>query len=188
MLDRVNEVIDRVARIKVRGALNIYDEDESVAYGDESGEATERKLALRQYLTSRWTAPTILVGEAPGKDGARLSGVPFTGLREPRAQGRLTNHRGSCIVCSLKSNCEPEVLLWNACVLFPFSPENRDPEPKRLTLAREVLELVSRGRKVFAIGLIAEGATGAPRIRHPANDTKQQFEPGMAIALRSPSS
>jgi hypothetical protein len=183
-IEAVNEVIDLVARIKVSGALNIYDEDDCIACGDETGEATERKLALRHYLTSHWSAQAILVGEAPGKDGARWSGVPFTSQRQltglgPVEPSATTVHR---VLSDLHS--AQDVLLWNASVLFP--PNNRDPRRAEVDACAHLLKLVCRGRTTYAIGRYAQIATGAPYIRHPSHGGASLFAEGLRIALRSP--
>jgi uracil-DNA glycosylase len=181
----VNEVIGLIARIRVVGALNIYDEDGSVAWGDEPGEATERKEALGNYLTSRWAAPMILVGEAPGEKGARRSGVPFTSRRQLMGSGPTEStativHR---VLSDLRS--EQEVLLWNTSMLF--APGNRDPRRTEVDACAHVLELVCRGRSIVAIGRHAQLATGAPYIRHPSHGGSSLFAEGLRIALRSPS-
>ena len=182
--DVVDEVITLVGRIKLPGALNVYREEDCIAWGEEPGEATQRRLVLQHYLTSRWAAPTILVGEAPGKDGARWSGVPFTSRRQLTGSGpaeptATTVHR---VLSDLR--CEDEVLLWNASVLFP--PANRDPRKAELDACAHALDLVCRGRAVLAIGRHAELATNAPDIRHPSHGGASLFAEGMRIALRSP--
>src|ERR1700722_19073787 len=63
----VGQIVDLVRRIRVPGALNLYDEAAGRAWGDEPGEATRRALALRGHLVAHWAAPTVLVGEAPGQ-------------------------------------------------------------------------------------------------------------------------
>ena len=180
----VGEVLDRLGRIRVAGALNIYDEDDCVEWGDAPGLATERRLALLDHLTSRWTAPAVLVGEAPGKDGARWCGVPFTSCRQLRGSGpteptATVMHR---VLSDL--GCEREVLLWNSSMLF--APGNRDPRRAEVGACAEVLEMVCRGRAVFAIGRFAQVATGAPYIRHPSHGGVARFAEGLRVALRSP--
>lgn len=180
----VDEVLDRLGRIRVAGALNIYDEDESIGWGDEPGLATARRLALRDHLESHWAAPAVLVGEALGKDGARWSGVPFTSCRQLRGSGPA--EPTATIVHRVLSElgCEHEVLLWNASMLF--APGNRDPVRAEVAACSHVLDLVCGGRAVFAVGRFAEGATGAPYIRHPSHGGVPRFAEGLRVALRSP--
>lgn len=181
--DQVDEVIDLVARIEVPGALNVYDETACLAAGDRPGAATGRIEALRSYLVSRWSAPTVLVGEAPGEHGARWTGVPFTSLRQLTGSGpdeatARTVHR---VLTEL--GWSRRVLLWNASVLFP--PGNRDPRRSELDACAPVLDLVCRGRAVFAVGRHAQRATCAPYIRHPSHGGASLFASGLGAALRS---
>lgn len=182
----VDELLDQVSRIRVPGALNLYDEGDSTAWGDRPGQATERRHVLRHYLVARWAAPTVLVGEAPGKDGARWTGVPFSSMR-------LLTGSGPCeptatIMHRVLSElaCAHRVLLWNASMLF--APDNRNPSPSEVEACAPVLELVCRGRAVFAIGRFAQAATDAPYIRHPSHGGAGRFAEGLRVALLSPAS
>ncbi len=180
----VAEVVDRLGRIRVAGALNIYDEADCVGWGDEPGWATERRRALWDHLASRWSARAVLVGEAPGKNGARWCGVPFTSCRQ--LWGRGPTEPTATVVQRVLSQlgCEQEVLLWNSSMLF--APGNRDPRPVEMEACARVLEMVCRGREVFAVGRFAQVATGAPYIRHPSHGGAKRFADGVRVALRSP--
>ncbi len=177
----VGEVLDGLGRIRIPGALNIYDEQDSVAWGDRPGQATERRLALGTYLASRWAARVVLVGEAPGKDGARWTGVPFTSQRQLSGSG--PTEPTATIVHRILSELESEhdVLLWNASMLFAAG--NRQPLKAEVDACAHVLDLVCRGRAVFAIGRVAQAATGAPYIRHPSHGGGPRFAEGVRVAL-----
>ncbi len=179
----VDRVVDLVRRIRVPGVLNLYDEADSVAWGDEPGRASERTLALRGYLVAHWAAPTVLVGEAPGQDGARWTGVPFTSCRQlfgsgPTEATATVVHR---VLAELRK--EDEVLLWNASMLF--APGNRDPRRAEVEACGPVLDLICRGRTVVAVGRFAQAATGAPYIRHPSHGGAARFADGLRVALRA---
>jgi uracil-DNA glycosylase len=183
---KVDDLLDEVSQIRVPGALNLYDEGNSTAWGDRPGQATERRHALRHYLVTHWAAPTVLVGEAPGKDGARWTGVPFSSMRlltgsGPTEPTATIMHR---VLSGLA--CTHRVLLWNASMLF--APANRDPSPSEVEACAHVLELVCQGRMVFAIGRFAQSATGAPYIRHPSHGGAGRFAEGLRVALRSSAS
>jgi uracil-DNA glycosylase len=182
----VDELVDEVARIRVPGALNLYDEGDSTAWGDRSGQATERRHALRHYLAAHWSAPTVLVGEAPGKDGARWTGVPFSSMRQRTGSG--PSEPTATIMHRVLSelDCAHRVLLWNASMLF--APGNRNPSPSELEACAHALELVCRGRAVFAIGRFAQSATDAPYIRHPSHGGAGRFAEGLRVALHAPAS
>ena len=179
--DAVGDVVARVRALAVPGALNLYDEVESRAWGDPPGAATARLAALTGYLVRQWSAPVVLVGEAPGQHGARWTGVPFTsphlltglGPKEPTA---TVVHR---VLAEL--GCAASVLLWNASVLFP--PGNRDPRRDELDACAPALERVCRGRMVLAVGRHAQRATGAPYVRHPSHGGATRFAEGLRRAL-----
>jgi hypothetical protein len=180
----VDRIIELVSQISVDGAVNIYDEKPCIAAGDAPREATFRREALRHYLTNHWTARFLLVGEAPGKNGARWSGVPFTSQRQLTGEGPAEPSATIVHAALSELECQNKVMLWNASVLYP--PGNRDPTPTEIAACRGVFELVSRGRTVFAIGRHAELATGgAPYIRHPSYGGKSLFVEGLRIAVTS---
>jgi uracil-DNA glycosylase len=183
---RVEELLDEVSRIRVPGALNLYDEGDSTAWGDQPGQATGRRHALRHYLVTQWAAPTVLVGEAPGKDGARWTGVPFSSMRLLTGSG--PSEPTATIMHRVLSElaCTHRVLLWNASMLF--APGNRDPSASEVEACAHVLELVCQGRAVFAIGRFAQSATGAPYIRHPSHGGASRFGAGVRMALHAPAS
>lgn len=175
----VHRVIGMVRALAVPGALNLYDESDSVAWGDPPGAATARRQALTGYLARQWSAPVVLVGEAPGRHGARWTGVPFTsphvltgsGPREPTAT----------VVHRVLEELAADVLLWNASVLFP--PANRDPRRDELKACAPVLELVCRDRSVVAVGRFAERATGGRYVRHPSHGGAARFAADLRRAL-----
>ncbi len=182
--DQIDQVIGLLGDLDVPGALNIYREDQSIAWDEEPGAATQRTLALSHYLAAHWTAPTIMVGEAPGKDGARWTGVPFTSCRLLTGSGRTERTASAVHRVLADLGYDDEVLLWNVSALFP--PDNRTPRKAEIDACSEILDLVCRGRTVFAIGRCAQRATRAPYIRHPSHGGAALFAAGMRIALRSP--
>ncbi len=170
-----------IGSLSVPGVLNIYDEEESVRWGDPPGAAIRRRRALQRYLTSHWQAPTVLVGEAPGKNGARRTGLPFTSMRQMTGEGPA--EPTATIVQRVLGELgqQDQVLLWNASILF--APENRNPRREELDVCADLLALVCCGRRVLAIGRYAEAATGAPYIRHPSHGGSSQFADGLRAAL-----
>jgi hypothetical protein len=173
--------MDRLARLAVPGSLNLSDEDQSVAWGDRPGQATARARALRRYLRTHWSATTLLVGEAPGRDGARRTGVPFTSPRQLTGVGQDELSARSVHRALADLHAADRVLLWNASMLFP--PDNRDPRPCEVAACAEVLAMVSRGRRVLAVGRHAQRATGAPYLRHPSHGGGPRFLDGLRAAL-----
>src|SRR5436190_15141927 len=70
--------IKRLAEASIGETFNFY--------RDGHGAATRRRR-LSNYLGSRRNAPLLLVGEAAGYRGARVSGIPFTSERQPTGRG-----------------------------------------------------------------------------------------------------
>ncbi len=178
----VRQVVHLVRSLAVPGALNLYDEADSVAWGDPPGAATARRRALAAHLADHWSAPMVLVGEAPGKHGARWTGVPFTSPRQLTGTG--PSEPTATVVHRVLSElgAGSDVLLWNASVLFP--PDNRDPRRAELAACAGVLEQVCCGREVLAVGRHAQRATGAPYVRHPSHGGAAAFAEGLRRALR----
>jgi uracil-DNA glycosylase len=181
MSDAVDEVMAMVGSLVVPGALNLYDEGSSVSWGDAAGAATRRREALRGYLCEHWSAAVVLVGEAPGRHGARLTGLPFTSPRQLTGSG--PGEATATVVQRALADlgCESDVLLWNASVLFP--PDNRDPRRIEVEASAPALERVCRGRRVVAVGRYAQRATGAPYLRHPSHGGATRFTEGLRLLL-----
>jgi hypothetical protein len=182
--EAVGEVVRLVSGIERPGTLNIYDESACVADGEEPGAATGRLEALRAYLVAHWTAPVVLVGEAPGKDGARWTGLPFTSSRQLTGSGPEETTARTVQRVLAELDLAFPVLLWNASVLF--APGNRDPRRTELDACAEVLDLIISNRRVYAIGRHAQRATGAPYIRHPSHGGASLFAAGLRQALAPP--
>ena len=75
---RVDGFVDDLARARIGATYNQY------AAGPRAELLRSR---LGTYLASRSGAPILLVGEAPGYRGARVSGVPFTSERQLTGAG-----------------------------------------------------------------------------------------------------
>jgi uracil-DNA glycosylase len=179
----VGEVMALVAALRVPGAVNLYDEYDSMASGDPAGLATARLQALSRYLRSRWRAPVVLVGEAPGRNGARWTGVPFTSPRQLTGSGPAEATATVVRRVLAELGRDGDVLCWNASVLYP--PGNRDPRRVELDVCAPVLERVCRGRFVVAVGRHAQVATGARYVRHPSHGGAARFAEGLAEAFEA---
>ena len=76
-------------------------------------DANLRRRRLREYLGSREDAPFLLVGEAPGYRGARISGIPFTSERQVTGSGQKRRRRTIVHRVLAELGIETRVLLWN---------------------------------------------------------------------------
>jgi uracil-DNA glycosylase len=143
-----------------------------------------RRERLRRYLEARSDARVLLVGEAAGYRGARVSGLPFTSERQLTGSGPAEAtativHR---VLASL--GAAEDVLLWNAVPTHPGTETtNRPPTAAEIADARRFLELLADGRRVIAVGLMAARATGAPYVRHPSHGGAAAFASGLAREL-----
>jgi uracil DNA glycosylase superfamily protein len=146
-----------------------------------------RRERLEAYLRSRRRASVVLVGEAAGYRGARVSGVPFTSERQ--LTGRGPAEASATIVHRVLAELglEDEVLLWNVVPTHPHEPDrpytNRRPTRDEVDCSALYLEGVASGRHVVAVGRLAEQATGAPYVRHPSHGGGEAFRAGLARLL-----
>lgn len=126
-------------------------------YGQRTSANAIRRSNLRRYLQemARRGPHTLLIGEAPGYRGCRLTGVPFTseriilddapgrrlfgesrGYRKTSERAKLTGEQSATIVWSVLKSIDPLPLLWNA---LPFHPhDDGDPWTNRTPLTTEL--------------------------------------------------
>jgi uracil-DNA glycosylase len=146
-----------------------------------------RRERLAAYLHQRRRASVVLVGEAAGYRGARVSGIPFTSERQ--LTGRGPAEASATIVHRVLAELEigDEVLLWNVVPTHPHEPgrpyTNRRPTREEVESSALWLEGVVRGRHVVAVGRLAQQATGAPFVRHPSHGGAEAFRQGLAGLL-----
>jgi uracil-DNA glycosylase len=139
-----------------------------------------RRERLAAYLESRREAPILLVGEAAGYRGARVSGLPFTSERQLTGCGPA--EATATIVHRVLDALEVDeyVLLWNAVPTHPGTEtSNRSPTARELRDALPFLDELARGRHVIAVGRVAARATGAPYVRHPSHGGAAAFAAGL---------
>jgi len=142
-----------------------------------------RRERLAAYLEAKRSAPILMVGEAAGFRGARISGIPFTSERQ--VSGRGTAEASATIVhrALAELGIEDDVLLWNVVPTHPHEPgrpyTNRRPSRVEVEASSRFLEGVARGRRLIAIGRLAQTVTGAPYVRHPSHGGAQAFREGL---------
>src|SRR5262245_19897067 len=125
---------------------------------------------LLAYLDSRTDAPLVLVGEAAGYRGARVSGLPFTSERQISGEG-LAETTASIVQRTLRElDVADRVLLWNVVPTHPGTEtSNRAPTRAEIEAGVSYARRLARGRRVLAVGRVAERALGAPYLRHPSH-------------------
>jgi uracil-DNA glycosylase family 4 len=142
-----------------------------------------RRSRLAAYLERRADAPILLVGEAAGYRGARVSGVPFTS--ECQLTGARPSEATATIVHRVLAELglEEEVLLWNVVPTHPGTQaSNRRPTRAEIEAGLPFLEELARGRRTIAVGRLAHAVLGDPYVRHPSHGGAIAFRAGLALA------
>jgi uracil-DNA glycosylase family 4 len=168
----VDEFVLTLARARIGETFNQY--------------AASRRLRgrLAAYLVSRGDAQILLVGEAAGYRGARVSGIPFTSERQLTGSGPA--EASATIVHRVleELGLDHRVLLWNIVPTHPgTASSNRRPTRAEVAAGARFLEPLARGRRVIAVGRLAQEATGAPYVRHPSRGGAGRFRAGMLQSL-----
>ncbi|MES1246392.1 MAG: uracil-DNA glycosylase [Actinomycetota bacterium] len=139
---------------------------------------------MRTYLDARAHAPVILVDEAAGYRGARVSGIAFTSERQLTGTGPAEASATIVHQTLRELGVEDDVLLWNVVPTHPgTATSNRLPTKAEIAAARPFLDELTRGRTVVAVGRVAEAALGAPYVRHPARGGAAAFARGLREVL-----
>lgn len=146
-----------------------------------------RRSRLRRYLVSRRHAEVILVGEAAGYRGARVSGLPFTSERQLTGAGPA--EASATIVHRVlhELGVAADVLLWNVVPTHPgTASSNRRPTRAEIEAGLPFLDELTRGRRrVLAVGRIAADVLDAPYVRHPSHGGGRAFAEGVRRMLAS---
>ncbi len=166
-----------------------------------------KRSNLERYLSYMYTqgTDTLLVGEAPGYNGCRLTGVPFTseyiihyGVAVEKLFGieqgykastkRAKKEQSASSMWNVLEQLRELPLLWNA---FPFHPyqrdnvdSNRKPTVRELEIGRsylrDLIEIFDI-KEVIAIGNVADESLTKMqidhiKIRHPSYGGKRVFK------------
>jgi uracil-DNA glycosylase len=146
-------------------------------YRDGDG-AIRRRQRLRVYLDERADAPLLLVGEAPGYRGARVSGIPFTSERQLTGLGPA--EATATIVQRVLAELELDALCWNVVPTHPGTESsNRRPTEPEIQAARPFLDELAESRQLIAVGRLAARVTNAPYVRHPSHGGAAEFRAGL---------
>lgn len=178
-------------------------------YSGNDRDANIRRHNLLTYFSKMKSLnpKILLLGEAPGYKGCRLTGVPFT------SEKILANHdffknqnfqfinqtleteQSATIVWNVLQDFENKPLIWN---IFPFHPydginlnSNRTPTDTELELGKEyLLKLLHlfNIELIAAVGRKPESKLQSLNIsyeyvRHPANGGKKKFVDGISRLL-----
>jgi uracil-DNA glycosylase len=139
---------------------------------------------LLRYLDERAGAPILLVGEAPGYRGTRVSGIPLTSERLLTGAGPA--EATATIVHRVLGDLglTEHVLLWNVVPTHPGDERsNRRPTRAEVAAGLPFVLTLARGRRVIPLGRIAHQALGGRYLRHPAHGGAAEFERGLRKLL-----
>jgi uracil-DNA glycosylase len=170
---------------------------------------------LQRYLAFMYEKGTdvLLVGEAPGYNGCRLTGVPFTSeyiIRRGVLDGKLfgvdngyrasvkkvKKEQSATAMWSVLEEMEVLPLLWNAFPFHPYKKENiysnRKPTVKELEIGKhylsELIELFDI-KVVIAVGNVADDVLNRmeiehTKVRHPSYGGKKDFKEQLRYNLK----
>jgi hypothetical protein len=145
--------VAELAEARIGRTFNQY------AVGSRAALLRER---LTAYLDAREGAVLVLVGEAPGYRGARVSGIPFTSERQltgwgPAEATATVVHR---VLAELE--LEEQALLWNVVPTHPGTRStNRRPTAAEVEAGLRFASVLVRGRKVVSDGWHSRRSTGS---------------------------
>jgi uracil-DNA glycosylase len=166
------EFVEQLARTRVGRTYNQY------------GASSLLRERLRAYFEARTGAEVVLVGEAAGYRGARVSGIPFTSERQLTGSGPAEATATIVHRVLARLGVEDEVLLWNVVPTHPGTAgSNRRPTRGEVEDAAPFLREVVHGRRIVAVGRLAAAVTGATYVRHPSHGGAAEFEQGLERAF-----
>ena len=161
--------VAKLAAAEIGTTFNFYRE------GADPGRCRQR---LACYLEEKLGSPLLLVGEAPGFRGARVSGIPFTSERQLTGTGPA--EPTATVVQETLAELGLDVLCWNVVPTHPGTERsNRRPTVDEVAAGLPFLAELAAGRSVLAVGRLAERVTGAPYVRHPSHGGKAAFRHGL---------
>ncbi|MEN3342899.1 MAG: uracil-DNA glycosylase [Actinomycetota bacterium] len=167
------DLVERLARARIGGTYNQYADSEL------------RRARLRAHLAAQAGARVVLVGEAAGYRGARVSGVPFTSERQLTGSGPAEATATVVHRVLRELGVEDDVMLWNVVPTHPGTAgSNRRPTRAEVAEARPFLDELVRGRRAVAVGRLAAEVLGAPYVRHPSHGGATAFAEGLFATIR----
>jgi len=171
-------LLERLVSARIGATFNFYRD------GPRAALLRER---LACYLAERADAPLLLLAEAPGYRGARVSGIPLTSERQLTGSGPSEATATVVHAALVELGLEDEVLLWNVVPTHPGSEgSNRTPTRVEVQAGLPFVRELAQGRRVVALGRIAEQAVGGSYVRHPSHGGASAFRRGLAAQLSPP--
>jgi uracil-DNA glycosylase len=164
----VHAFVERLAAAPIGATFNQY----------AASQRLRERLAA--YLESRAAAPLLLVGEAAGYRGARVSGIPFTSERQLTGAGPAEASATIVHRTLAELGLSEQVLLWNLVPTHPGTARsNRRPTCGEIEAARPFLAELAAGREVVPVGRLAHAELGGRYVRHPSHGGARGFRDGL---------
>jgi hypothetical protein len=166
------DLVDRLARTRVGTTHNQY------------ALSPLRRDRLRAYLEAHASAEIVLVGEAAGYRGARISGIPIhlrasadrcrpgrgdRDDRASRARRAVPRERGVAVECRADASRNPLI--------------EQAADSTEVRASRPFLDELTCGRRVVAVGRLAAAVLDAPYVRHPSHGGAGGFAEGLRHML-----
>jgi hypothetical protein len=164
----MRRLVEELAAARIGATFNQYADSQA------------RRARLADYLEARGDAPILLVGEAAGYRGARVSGLPFTSERQLTGAGPA--EATATIVHRVldELGLTEHVLLWNVVPTHPGTETtNRRPSRPEVEASLRFLHVLTQGRRTIAVGRLAAAVTQAPYVRHPSHGGAAAFRAGL---------
>jgi hypothetical protein len=172
---RMEEFMERLRRARIGATFNFYRD------GEGADARCERLLA---YLRAREQAQLLLVGEAAGYRGARVSGIPFTSERQLTGTGPAEATATVVHRVLDELGIEQDVLLWNVVPTHPgTATSNRRPTRAEVEAGLPFVRELARDRRAVAVGRLAHAVLGDPYVRHPSHGGANAFGAGICRCL-----
>ena len=122
----------------------------------------------------------LVVAEAPGYRGTRVSGIPLTSERQLTGEGPAEATATVVHRVLAEFGCDGEVLLWNTVPTHPGDAgSNRRPTRAEVAAGLPFARELARGRRVVAVGRVAHEAFGGAYVRHPSHGGATAFRRGL---------
>ena len=168
-------LVERLAGACIGATYNFYADGARAAL-------LRRRLAA--YLDERAAAPILLVAEAPGYRGTRVSGIPLTSERQLTGEGPAEATATVVHGVLAELGLAGDVLLWNVVPTHPGDEaSNRRPSRSEIESGLPFVCELARGRRVVPVGRVAHEALGGAYVRHPAHGGATEFRRGLRALL-----